>query len=165
MVWVWEIVERLEVTVPLALGGSNGKLLSVDGAVGGQNAARGISELGQLLHNVELAYWYICAYFGDPCKRGMRQKSDADLDGLEPAHAIIRDALSLIDCVMIGPSDRVAQILASDERLHASARVAPRRRASAAASTLTGASVWKWSTPPGTRPRMIASGWNTPLAC
>lgn len=123
LMWIWEIVERLEVTVPLDLGAKDRRFLRISGRISGNNAPSAIDELDQLLHHQELVYFHTCVYHGDPLKRGHPQyRQSAGLCELEPHIVIAEAGLELIDVVMLGPEKRAAEIIASDPRLHAAAR-------------------------------------------
>ena len=120
--WIWEVVERLEVTVPPDLGAKDRRHLHMSGKIGGKNPDAAIAELDQLLSHQELCYWHICTHHGDPLRRGHPPYQESvDLDGHEASVAIVETGLLLIDVVMLGPDRRAAELIAADPRLHASA--------------------------------------------
>jgi hypothetical protein len=119
MLWIAEIVDRLEVKIQLE---TSGPMLRIDGPIGGENNALANTEVDQILDSVELLYYYICIFHGNPCKRRRHYRKAYDLWGRKPLHAIVDEALTCIDVALIGPLDHAAALLASDERLYASAK-------------------------------------------
>jgi hypothetical protein len=119
MLWIAEIVDRLEVKIRLE---TSGPMLRIDGPIGGENNALANTEIDQMLDSVELLYYNICIIHGDPCKRRPHYRKAYDLWDREPLQAIVDEALTCIDVALIGPLDPAAALLAADERLYDSAK-------------------------------------------
>jgi hypothetical protein len=122
LLWIAEVVERLGVTVPINPADRNLYVVKIDAPIEGENSDQAVIELGQMLDSIELLYWNISLTHGDPHRRGIIYRKSADLWGREPLQALVDEALTCIDVALIGPLDHAAALLASDERLYASAK-------------------------------------------
>lgn len=121
MVWTLEIMDRLELPVHLNIEKMCFRFGRVALIRDGEITVAGTAELQELSTNVELCYHHICAYLGDPLRRG-HPAYVADLVDIEPHLALAIVGLDLIDTVLIGPAHRAADMIASDPRLHTAAR-------------------------------------------
>ncbi len=79
-------------------------------------------EKKELLKTLGTLHSYICVYHGDPLRRGHPKQRSIEDTLLEPESTLHEIGLGYIDAVMIGPVNRVIEILAVDARLMAAAR-------------------------------------------
>lgn len=82
----------------------------------------GTEELQALDKRLGTLYSHICAYNGDPLRRGHPEHRYVEVVHDDPVFTLLDISLGYIDAVMIGPVDRVIQMLTSDSRLMAASR-------------------------------------------
>lgn len=82
----------------------------------------GTEEVQTLDKRLGTLYCHICTYNGDPLRRGHPKHRYVESTDEDPVFTLLDIGLGYIDAVMIGPVDRVIEMLTSDARLMAAAR-------------------------------------------
>lgn len=116
--WIEEISLRHGVPAPDDLSSVCSLRIHAEGT--GADAA--MAECTEVLAAVDLVHRNISETLSYPSRGSLKYRHGADLWGREPLIAITDSALYFIDVALLGPLDRAAALLASDERLQASAR-------------------------------------------
>ncbi len=79
-------------------------------------------EVAELVTHMGTLYSYVCVYHGDPLRRGHPKHRYIEDAHHEPEIALLDIGLGYIDAVLVGPVNRVIEMLAADPRLMAAAR-------------------------------------------
>lgn len=119
--WMEEIKDRHGVTISPDSDEVNGGLIFSVFSVSGQHTEQACKDLTELNLRTDMVRQTMGHIAGsaDWCKR---EHTDANLWGRTPIQAIHDLGLDCIDCVLIGPVEPSASLLAADQRLYHSAK-------------------------------------------
>ena len=118
--WAAEIEVRLGVDIPVSYAISCRRFAY--GRITGDLAEQARNEMWQCEDHLEDLHASVSLLRGDPIKKHRQYREAADLYGRTPWEAIVESGMQCIEVVLIGPDNRVAEMLATEPRLLAAAR-------------------------------------------